>query len=120
MKVYLLELGVLLDKNDEDYEFYSRAYDNAHGFFDEGQGYYVDLKKAVEEATAYVKGGVEKTYAIVSETELDYEFTQEELDDDVCVEDEKYELESVVFSLVKENGCLKENFLNDSVLEEER
>ena len=120
MRVYLLEVGVLLDEDDEEYEFYSQAYDKAHGFYDEGQNYYVSLSKAIRSAKEYVEEGVENTYAIVSETELDYEFTQDELDEDVCVENEEYSLASVVFSVVKENGCLKEGFLNDYVLEEER
>lgn len=30
MKVYLVEVGVLLDKEDPDYDSYSTAYDEKH------------------------------------------------------------------------------------------
>lgn len=39
MKIYFLEVGVLLDEPDAEYTSYSNVYDKKHGFFDEWQKY---------------------------------------------------------------------------------
>lgn len=108
MKAFLLEVGVLLTEEDEEYDFYSKAYNMKHGFYDEGQGYHKTKEEAIAEAKEYVEDGVENTYAIVSNTWLpdDFDF------DEGCVEDEKYEMEDVLYSVAKFNGELVEDFLS--------
>ncbi len=111
---YLIEVGVLLPKEDKDYGAYSIVYDKKNGYFDEGQYYRRDLDKAKEEARSYVEEGVENTYAVVTATYMPEDINVE--DDDVCVESEDYDTDNVVFSIVKNNGELKENFVGSEVL----
>ena len=111
MKVYLVEVGVLLNKDDKEFDYYSTAYDEKHGYYDENQFYQIDYGEALQYVQDYVKNGVNNIYGIISETELDGEFTQKELDNDVCVEGEFYEVGDVKYSLCKINNDIKENFL---------
>lgn len=107
MKAYLLDEGILLTKNDSEFESYNCVYDKKYGYYDEGQSYIKTLDEAIKEAKSYVENGVENTYAIVSNTTLD---------DDVDINDcpaecEEYIVDNVVFSIAKINGTIIENFL---------
>ncbi len=113
MKVFLLELGVLLSEDSPEYSAYSGAYDKKHGFYDESQEYKSDLESAIKEAKAYVLAGVDNTYAVVSETTISDDFADSELSE-VFVEDELYDMESVVFSIAKRGGRLQPNFLKST------
>ena len=35
MKVFLVEVGILLDETDKEFDAYSTVYDKKHGYFDE-------------------------------------------------------------------------------------
>ena len=61
-----------------------------------------------------MKKGVEKTYAIISTTEIpdDFDF------DEGCVEDEKYSVEDIVYSVAKINGEIVENFIEGQLKED--
>lgn len=109
MDCYLVEVGVLLDKEDAEFECYNHVYDKKHGYYDEGQYYEKDIEKAKDYVSDYVKDGVEKTYGIISKTTMPDDIKLSEAD----VEDEKYEVKDIVFSLVKEDGKLKENFVEN-------
>lgn len=118
MKVFLLELGVLLSEDSPEYSGYSGVYDKKHGFYDELQEYKSDLKAAIEEAKAYVAEGVENTYAVISERTLSDDCTQEDLSEVLISEVEIYDMESVVFSIAKIGGRLQPNFLKSARQEE--
>ncbi|MEE1255979.1 MAG: hypothetical protein UHN47_05650 [Lachnospiraceae bacterium] len=107
MRAYLLDEGVLLTKEDAEYEAYATVYDKKYGYYDEGQCYKADKTTATINAKRYVEDGVENTYAIVSNTWLPNDFDFEE----GYVEDEKYKLEDVIYSVAKINGEIVENFL---------
>lgn len=117
MKVYLLETGVLLDKNSRDGSGYSAVYDKEYGYFDEWQVYMSDYNKAVKEASDYVRDGVDNTYAIISETELNGDYTDEELGE-MPVEDEEYNPDSVLFSLRKHGTSLVKGFIRGKKITE--
>ncbi len=108
MKAFLLDVGVLLTKKDEEYEYYSKVYNRVYGFYDEDQSYYKTKEEAIQEARAYVDSGVNNTYAIVSNTDLPDDFDFEE----GCVEYETYKMEDVVYSIAKLNESLVEDFLH--------
>ena len=109
MQAYLVDVGVLLSKESEEYGAYATAYDKKHGFFDENQYHKSSKEQAIQEALEYVKQGTESTYAVVSETTVP-EMSEEELEE-TPVENEAYDLESVVFSCMKDSGEVKEGFL---------
>ena len=108
MKAYLLDVGVLLSKEDEEFDFYSQAYNGKYGFYDEGQCYESNKMTVIVNARQYVEDGVENTYAIVSNTWLPNDFDFEE----GCVEDETYKMEDVIYSVAKINGEIVEDFLS--------
>lgn len=57
-----------MKRDDKEFDSYAVSYDKQHGYYDEGQ-YYVKTKtETIEEALAYVIAGVERTYAVVSQT----------------------------------------------------
>ena len=112
MKAYLLDVGVLLSKEDEEFDFYSQAYNGKYGFYDEGQCYESNEMTAIVNARQYVEDGVENTYAIVSNTWLPNDFDFEE----GCVEDETYKMEDVIYSAAKINGEIVEDFLSKDIV----
>lgn len=110
MKVYLLDEGILLTEKDEDFESYNIVYDKKYGYYDEGQCYVATLEDAINQAKQYVSEGVDNTYAVVSNTILNDDIDIN--DDDLCVENEEYLLEDVVYSVAKINGNIIENFIS--------
>lgn len=108
MKAYLLDAGVLLSKDHEEYTNYA-VYDRAYGYYDEDQFYLLTKEEAIDQARAYVEMGVDNTYAVVSDTIVNKTDNIKE----ACVYDEDHDftLENVVFSIAKINGIVVENFL---------
>lgn len=107
MNVYLLDVGILLESDDKEFEYYSQVYDKKYGYYDENQYYLKDKQHAIMEAKAYVEAGIDKTYAVISRSVLE---RVSDLDD-VHVEGEEYSLENVIYSIAKINGEIIENFL---------
>ena len=91
---YYIEMGVLIMPNEDPelFDEYNNVFNEKYGFFDEDRYSVSVLKEAKADAFEYVKNGVEKTYAIITEGN-------------------SYDMEDVVFSIVKFNGNLIENFL---------
>ena len=106
-KVFLVDVGVLLEKGHHEYTCYDGVYDQKNAYFDENQYYKETLESAIAEARDYVKNGVERTYAVISEAFLPADENVEE----AAVEDESYSAEDVVFSIAKIGGKIKENFV---------
>lgn len=65
-QLFRLELGVLLDQTDEEFEYYNQVYTKNYGFYDENVIVYLDYKKAIKYANEYVNSSVDKTYAIIT------------------------------------------------------
>lgn len=65
--LYFVEVGVLLDHTDKEYEYYkiNGFHDTIFGFYDENKLTFLTLKEAKEYADNYIKDGVNKTYAII-------------------------------------------------------
>ena len=65
-ELFRLDIGVLLNKDDEEFECYNQVYTKEFGFYDEDQSIYLDYNDAIKEAKEYVKNGVDRTYAVIS------------------------------------------------------
>lgn len=113
MRAYLIDEGILLSKDDEEFEDYATVYDKKYGYYDEGQYYVKEEQKAIEDAKAYVEVGVENTYAIVSNTTLDDDVDLDDEELTVDVDGEEYILDNVVYSVAKINGEIVEHFLGE-------
>ena len=114
MLVLNCEVGVLLQplQPEEKFNQYN-IYDGKYGYYDENQIVYKqsDLDKAIEYAKAYVKKGVEKTYAIIT-NQGDCGWITEENFDDGEFEGFTYDMADIIFSIAKINEVLVEHFIN--------
>lgn len=105
---YLVDLGVLLDKTDKEFDFYSCVYDQQHGYYDTNQYYVATLEQAKKDSINHINENIKNNpYAVVSTTELpeDYDFEND------CLQTEEYRTENIVFDACVKNGKIKENFV---------
>lgn len=110
INVICLDVGVLLTKDNKEFDHYSRFYDHKYGYYDEDQMPYKekDLAKAIKYAREYVAEGVDMTYAVITnQGQINYAYGI----DDGNIEDFTYLLEDVIFSIAKINGEIIENFI---------
>lgn len=120
---YLVDVGVLLTENDEEFESYNMVYDEKFGYYDEHMYYVADEDSAISQVKEYVQKGNPNTYGVVSYAGSLYQWidlddesvSDEEIDSflgDLDVADEDYLVENIVYSVYKdENGKLVENFI---------
>ena len=105
-EIIMLEVGILLDKDHEEFEQYSDVYDGKYGYYDESQEfkYASELERAKEEARRYVEDGVEGTYAIITNQGVS-DVKPERIEVGEWI---SYSVELVLFSLAKIGGEIKE------------
>jgi hypothetical protein len=74
-ELYFVEVGVLLDPNDKEFEWYNIKgfFEGELGFYDEDRCAYKTYKEAKEYADKYIDEGVDKTYAIIHSYSVDVE-----------------------------------------------
>ena len=114
-EVYLVDEGVLLTKNDREFEGYNSVYDKNNSvydkkycYYDEDQYYVSDLETAIKDAKEYIENGAVGAYAIVSKSAINVDCIVEE----TPVEGETYFMDSVVYSVVKADDGVVENFFD--------
>lgn len=129
VEVYLVEHGMLLSKEDREYECYSKVYDKQHSFYDFYQEYdCYELETIKQNALLYLENTTEKNlYYIITEQgklknyyiskditeETEWGEIKQDLND--CWEQPDYSVESIVWSVYKdENGIIHENFIKKS------
>ena len=108
MKAYLVDVGILLNKADKEFEFYSCVYDHKYGYYDVNQYYVPTLEQAKKDAIEHINKNIKNDpYAVISIATLpdDYDF------EDGMLNGEQYLIENVVFSAKIENESIKENFI---------
>lgn len=111
-EVYQFELGVLLDKNDKEYECYNKVWDYKYGYYNVDWGFCRKLKDAQNYITDYVKNGCKNTYGIISKVNV----SKEEYD--ICEEDTAwvdmdYNLGNVIYSICRnQNNEIVEDFID--------
>lgn len=111
MKLYLVDLGVLLMNDDPEYEIYKNVYDKMHSFYDTIQYFAKDKDKAIEEAKKHVNVTDRGAYAVVCETEYDGSLTDDEIN---SLSVEKYADHNNVLYSCCNYGYFKENFIDYS------
>lgn len=65
-RLFRLETGVLLGKDDPEYEAYSQVYTKNFGFYDEDVAILFDYEDAKDHAKSYINDGVNRTYAVIT------------------------------------------------------
>lgn len=138
--VYKVEVGVFLDEDNVEYNYYNEVYDKKHSYYEENVVFELDYLQAIEYAKSYVNNGVNGTYAIVSKLKydmpkLDIKYVMEDINNILgggFVEDyigifgskNIYGVDNVIYSLYKVrdekhpytlgkgNGDIIENFIN--------
>lgn len=106
MNAYLVDVGILLNSDDEEFEFYSCVYDHKYGYYDADQYYVPTLEQAKKEVKEYVKDS-DNSYGIVSITQLSDDFDFEKCQDI----QEHYLIADIEYSICKINNEIKENFI---------
>ncbi len=112
--LYPVEVGVLLDKNNEEYEDYSEVFGGNHAFYNENTAVFLTSKEREEWARNYLQNGVERTYAVflkskrvylsdADEHEVDQYHWADKLDTDMF----GFELEDVKNALQKKDGAIQ-------------
>lgn len=123
--VYHVEQGVLLDKDDKEYQYYSQVYDEKNAYYDETQEYdCCNLEDKKKQLLYLLKNhAINKSYAVITNQGLlknyyGYKITDEtELSEikqnlNDCWEQPDYSLNNVVWSAYKdENGNIIEDFI---------
>ena len=111
----LLDVGVLLTKDDEEFDYYSSVYDHKYGYYDEDQTAYKeeDLAKAIQDARQYVTDGVDMTYAVIT-NQGQINYVGDTLETEWALDDFTYNHEDVIFSVAKINGEIKEFFIEEA------
>ena len=102
IKLYKVEVGVLLPKDDDEYKDYSQVYDKKHAYYDENVVFFTNKRNAIRFLNHYVANGVVNTYGILSE--LNY-VPKEIYGDDY----EQYTNDDI--ESIKSFGCL-ENYID--------
>lgn len=108
MTAYLVDVGILLDDDHDEYDAYAIVYDKAYAYYDENQFYTKTKQEAIKYVKKYIKEGVVGTYGVISETNIpyDYDFESGEFGP------ETYHPADVVYSIAKFDGEIKENFVS--------
>ena len=116
--VYLVDMGVLIKEGEDEFESYNSVYDKKYGYYDDNQYYSNDnlekIKTLCREWLEDCKDG--NPYAIISLTQIsDYvvdALYKEGGDlDDLPVEDESYDVGSIVYSIARIDDKIVEDFI---------
>lgn len=116
-KVYLVDVGVLLEESAEEFSSYNNVYDKKHGYYDENQFYMLYYDDAVQYVDKYVSNGVDRTYGVVSETYIDANISDKEVED-TPVEGEDYSVDSIEYSVAKFGKEISKSFIQTKELEQ--
>lgn len=112
MKCFLIscDVGILLTKEDKEFDFYSCVYDHKYGYYDENQIVYKkeSTNEAIEYAKQYVNDGVDMTYAVITDQGQHH---RDEPFDDGDITNFTYNSEDVIYSIAKIDGEIVENFV---------
>lgn len=112
MIVYLYETGVLLPKDDPEYENYNMAYGGKFGFYDTDQYYVESVSECVDIAMRQIQSGelCQNGYIVVSETVVDDSRLAYSKLQELPIENETYDPENIKKSWLMRNGVLIEDF----------
>lgn len=116
--VYLVDMGVLIKEGEEEFDAYNSAYDKKYGYYDDNQYYSNEnlekIKILCRKWLEDCKDG--NPYAVVSLTQLpDYVvddlYKEGGTLDELPVEDESYDVGSIVYSIARIDGKIVEDFI---------
>ena len=125
LKLFQVEVGVLLPSTHPEFEYYNDAFNPAYGYKNENIWFTNSYVDAVKGATSYVEEGVNNTYGIVSEIgELSEDFiidngnvVEKETGVDFSEDFNDFSLNKVVFSIMKTGEKTFKNFVtNDEII----
>lgn len=113
---YFVENGLLILKGEPESEQYIHVYNYEYDFCNENQYYVKDKDETVKQAASYVESGVNRTYAIVSQTTLPDDFDFE----DQTLGNKNYNKEGIVYSVIKIDGKIIKDFFEKLISQEVR
>lgn len=123
MNFYGYELGVLLNKSDDEFDFYQNNKELDFGFYNEDNGFFVekDYKTRLKQLRNYVDKGVNGTYCIISyQGKVDHgskeykDIINEKSSIDNMIFDFFKNSSLIEYSICKKDGKIIEYFLEDA------
>ena len=123
--LYKVEVGVLLQENNKEFNDYACVYDKKHAYYDENTLFFTNKSKAIAWAKKYVHRGVARTYAVVSALNYDpvaiygnanpfmYSFEDmKQIEEECCLEnyiemfgEDNWDVKNVIFNIYKPKVC---------------
>lgn len=114
--IYQFEVGVLLNKDNNEYEFYSNGWDKNNGYYDENFGFVKTYEEAINYVEKYIKDGVKNTYGIISKVQVNEEDLRSIHNGYSESINMDYDLEKIIYNSYKnDEGILIENFINKNI-----
>jgi hypothetical protein len=129
VEIFLVEHGLLLKKDDEEYESYSHVYDKQNAYYDYYQEYNCyELETIKENALDWLKNhsgnneyyiitkqGILSDYICSRDVTEDTEWGEIKQDLNDCWHQPDYSINDIVWSAYKdENGVIHEDFIKKS------
>ncbi len=115
-EAYQFEVGVLLNKDDEEYEYYNQVWDYNNGYYNENWGFTKKYDEALQFIDNYVKNGSNNTYGIISCIKVDKEEFNSIYNGSSEIIDMDYDLSNVICSKYKnKDNEIIENFIDINV-----
>ena len=112
-EAYQFEVGVLLDKDDPEYECYNEVWDYKNGYYNENWGFTKKYDEALEFIDNYVKNGNNNTYGIISFIKVTEEEFNSIYNGSSEIIDMDYDLGNVICSKYKnKDNEIIENFID--------
>ena len=123
--LYKVEVGVLLQENNKEFNDYACVYDKKHAYYNENTLFFTNKCKAIAWAKKYVHRGVARTYAVVSALKYDsvaiygnanplmYSFEDmKQIEEEGCLEnyidmfgEDNWDVKNVIFNIYKPKEC---------------
>lgn len=109
MKVYFIEVGVLIKNHEEEFEKYNIVYDHLYGYYDEDQYWSKDINEAKREVVKYVSRGIEGTYGLIKEYDIEpfQGWRKMKVPD--------YDVDNIIFSVRKEHNLFDYDFIDTHI-----
>lgn len=114
VELYLLDKGILLDKEDKEYNMYSVAYDGQNAYYDTYQELFTKEKFGIVKRIVKQEALLYKSYYAVITNQGFWNLDEEDLKDlsDCDLGECEYSKENVVYSIMSDRfGNITENFI---------
>lgn len=105
-KGYRYEVGILLNKDNSEYDCYNNVYDKNHSYYAEDVGIFETKEEVIKYVEDYISNGKKNTYGIIGIEDIEDSFDFKDIFDYevIC-----YDIENIFYCKYKnENNEIKD------------